>query len=34
MEERLKCGCINYGDFKFKLCDKHRDIVLDDLENE
>lgn len=32
MEEEFKCGCVNYGEYRFKLCDKHRDIILDDVE--
>lgn len=32
MSEEFKCGCINYGDFKFKLCNKHRNMVLDDIQ--
>ncbi len=30
-EEEFKCGCINHGNYEFKLCDKHRDLVLDDI---
>jgi len=29
--EEFKCGCVNHGNFEFKLCDKHRDMVLDDI---
>ena len=29
MEEQYKCGCVNYGDYKFKLCSEHRDLILD-----
>jgi len=33
--DEFKCGCVNHGNYEFKLCDKHRDIVLDDItENE
>ena len=34
MEEKFKCGCVNHGDFEFKLCDKHRGMILDDVEVE
>ena len=32
--DKFKCGCVNHGNFEFKLCDKHRDLVLNDLEEE
>jgi hypothetical protein len=31
MKEEFICGCVNHGNFEFKLCDRHRDMVLDDV---
>ena len=34
MEEKFKCGCVNFGNFEFKVCHKHREFLLDAIEKE
>ena len=32
--EEFNCGCVNHGNYEFKLCDEHREMVLDNIGGE
>lgn len=34
LEEEFNCGCINHGNYEFKLCDRHRNMILDDVDTD